>query len=270
MFKKLRMYFDKPAEGAGAAGETTETTTEAPSETTASTEEATTEETPKPDKVDALSDKVDGIAKAVSSLTDNMNKPVEKAPEGASKEYTLEELRGLENQVNSGELGREWMSVISEKRARIISQETADSTTKRLELQNGWNMSHRKMTDKWSDLKDTNSEHFKLSQQYLLNDPGYKKYSALAQKGIKVDPDIIDSDLPFKCAKQAKLDLMEKEEGKPKGTSKNAAKASLGGNTMPVADQGRLATLEKAAQDSGNPMDWKNYFAARAKVKNLV
>jgi len=212
----------------------------------------------------------DTVAKQGEAITSIQSQGVPtRAPEVPEKKaWTLDELREMDEKIDAGEMDTKYRSWISEKRTELVANNVANKAHARANLQMAWKGSMSKAANKWPDLNDANSDHYKLAQQYLLSDPAYKRYTEMAKNGIQdIDTDIIDPDLQYKCAKQAKLDLIEKEEAKP-NKGKPSSKTALSGKTLPVVEEGLLEKLEAEAVKTGDPQDWSKLFRERERVKH--
>lgn len=272
MNKFLRILYDKPKEGGDPPKDPPEG--DPPKDPPKDPPEGDPPKDPPKKTTDEL---IADMAESQSQTNDTVNKLVTsveslvkagaKPPEGVDKEFTLEELRDLEMKVHAGEMEQRWLPIINEKRAKLIANSTADETTKKIEVLNQWDVSHGNAHAKYEELKDGNSEHFKLAQNILFGDPGYKKYLQLKEKGI-TDLTLIDPNLPEKAADQAYGQMARKGKDKPK--SKPDPKTELGGRSIPKVEETRLGELRDKAVETGERGDWRHYFREREKSKRAA
>lgn len=184
------------------------------------------------------------------------------------KEWTLDELDNVEQRIDKGELSPKYRRFVAEKRSELISERTAKKHMARVEFNGKWAESRANAKKDFPELKNPKSDLFKLSAQFVNEDPAYQRYLAAAAKNPNVNAGDfgLDPDLQYKCAQRALGVLKQKESARPK--SKPLAKDGLEGGGRSVATlkstgKAELDKLEALAVKTGNQNDWRNYFAKR-------
>lgn len=210
------------------------------------------------------SDAIKEINEKIAKQTEILNSLLAKQESGVEdKEWTLEQLRDAEAKVHSGEYETKWLPLINEKRATIIARQIANEEKTQYTKENQWadintrwNNGMVKATEDFGkEAADTNSKLFKMAQELLFKDPGYKRFHELKSGGKslnQIDPTLIDPDLQYKCFEIAHSRLTRINKDNPNPTpSNNGSKQALGGPTLPKPDADRLKTLEERALNEG-------------------
>lgn len=220
----------------------------------------------------ALPEKVAEINAQIAKQTEILNTLMERTDGKTPEEtWTIPKLEEAELKCHAGEYDMKYLPKITTMKALLTARQVAKETTEAFakentwaDVQAKWDKGHADAVEIFGDqAKDTESKLFKTAQAILFQDPGYKRFTELKQKGVKtsaIDPSLIDPTLQFKCFEIAagRLGIARKDSAPNPNPGKGARNNALGAGTLPGNQEGQslLDKLEKRASESGEQRDW--------------